>query len=192
MYLPAVHDERTTLRNYLEMQLNAIRDAGFGLDDEQLRRTPLRSTLSLAGLLKHATWCMVGALHGAGRLSDPPLDVTDFYGSFSWPQDRPVQELRGIFETVKQQYLTMIGEVDLDAVMPSPPAPWYGLDGGADVAMRYLVVHHVEEFARHAGHADIVREEIDGAQAISLNAAVEGRPGNAFAQPWTPAAPATA
>lgn len=51
--------------------------------------------------------------------------------------------------------------------------------------MRYMTVHHVEEFARHAGHADMIREEIDGAQAAALNAAVEGRPANDFVTPWT-------
>ena len=42
----------------------------------------------------------------------------------------------------------------------------------------------MEEFARHAGHADIIREEIDGAQAAELLAAVEGRPANDFVTPW--------
>ena len=160
----------------------------MGLDDDQLRSTPLRSQLSLVGLLKHATWCMVGALAGAGALDDPPLDVTDFYGSFTWETARPIEERREIHEDMKVRYLAMIDGLDLDAGMPAPPAPWYGLAGGNDVAMRYLVVHHVEEFARHAGHADIIREEIDGAQAASLNAAIEGREANEFVQPWKPAA----
>jgi hypothetical protein len=187
MYLPAIHDERTTLRNYLEVQLDAIRDAGYGLDDDQLRSTPLRSELSLAGLLKHATWCMAGALAASGRMDDPPLDLADFYGSFSLEHDRTSEQLRTAFEAVKPRYLSMIEETDLDAVMTAPPAPWYGIAGGSQIAMRYLVVHHVEEFARHAGHADIIREEIDGAQAASLNAAVEGREPNDFVKPWEPA-----
>ncbi len=52
---------------------------------------------------------------------------------------------------------------------------------------RFALVHHVEELARHAGHADIIREQIDGATAASLLMAVEGREGNDFVQPWTPA-----
>lgn len=190
MYFPAVHDERTTLRNYLAVQLDAIRDAGFGLTDDELRSTPLRSTLSLAGLLKHATWCMVGALAGAGRLDEPPLDLTDFYGGFVAEPDRPVQELRTLFEDIKTRYLQMIDEADLDEVMQVPPAPWYGLTEHREAALRYLVVHHVEEFARHAGHADIIREQIDGAQAASLNAAVAGREPNEFVTPWKAAVPA--
>ena len=187
MYLPAVDDERTTLRNYLEVQLDAIRDAGYGLNDDQLRSTPLRSELSLAGLLKHATWCMVGALAGAGEMADPPLDLADFYGGFHLEPDRSVEQMRLIFEDVKARYLSMIERCDLDAVLPGPPAPWYGIAGGTDVALRYLVVHHVEELARHAGHADILREQIDGAQAASLSAAIEGREANDFVKPWQPA-----
>ena len=51
---------------------------------------------------------------------------------------------------------------------------------------RFALVHHVEEFARHAGHADIIREQLDGAGAGPLLFASEGLSGNAFVQPWTP------
>lgn len=50
------------------------------------------------------------------------------------------------------------------------------------------LAHHIDEFARHAGHADIIREEIDGAKAMELRFAVEGRAGNAFVKPWGPVA----
>lgn len=71
MYFPAVHDERTTLVNYLEQQLNAVRDASHGLTEEQARSRPLPSELSLAGLLKHVAWCMSGALAGARTRPGP-------------------------------------------------------------------------------------------------------------------------
>jgi hypothetical protein len=45
-------------------------------------------------------------------------------------------------------------------------------------------VHHIEELARHAWHADIIREQLDGANAASLPMVVEGREGNDFVQPW--------
>ena len=49
---------------------------------------------------------------------------------------------------------------------------------------RCLALHAIEEFARHAGHADIVREQLDGAQAGQLALAVEGLEGNDFLRPW--------
>ncbi|MGO4957955.1 mycothiol transferase [Luteococcus sp. Sow4_B9] len=60
------------------------------------------------------------------------------------------------------------------------------LDAARPAKLRYLYVHHVEEFARHAGHADIIREEIDGARAAELWLASEGLPGNDFVTPWEP------
>lgn len=188
MYLPSIDDERTTLRNYLEVQLRAIRDASHGLSDEQARSRPLASDLSLAGLMKHCGFCMVGALAGAGQLDDPPIDGHDFYGSFTLAEDVSVDAMREIFDDLMARYLALTAELDLDDVMQVPPMPWYGMDEPREASMRYLVVHHVEEFARHAGHADLLREQIDGAKAGELNAAIEGRPANDFVTPWTPSA----
>lgn len=186
MYLPSVDDEPTTIRNYLEVQLQAVRDASFGLSEEQARSAPLASTLSLAGLMKHVAWCMVGAMAGAGLLKEPPLDLDDFEGSFTLEPDRSLDQMRELYDDLTTQYLTMIEGLDMGQAMQVPPMPWYGLDEPREAAMRYLALHHVEEFARHAGHADIIREQIDGAQAGELNAAVEGRPANDYVKPWQP------
>lgn len=187
MYFPAVHDERTTLVNYLEQQLNAVRDASHGLTEEQARSRPLPSELSLAGLLKHVAWCMSGALAGAGHEPDPDLDLGDFYGTFALAADESLERMREIYARLCERYLDMVGSADLDATMPMGPFPWYGVTQPSEGALRYLVVHQIEEFARHAGHADLLREAIDGAKAAELNAAVEGRPANDFVTPWAPA-----
>ncbi len=71
--------------------------------------------------------------------------------------------------------------------MTAPPAPWDDIYAPTDSVQRFALMHHIEEFARHAGQADIIREQIDGATAASLLMAVEGRQGNDFVQPWTPA-----
>ena len=52
-------------------------------------------------------------------------------------------------------------------------------------ALRYTHVHLVEEIARHAGHADIIREQIDGATSLELVLADTGREATPFAQPWS-------
>jgi hypothetical protein len=54
--------------------------------------------------------------------------------------------------------------------------------------VRWVLLHLIEETARHAGHADIVRETIDGAQMYPLMAAAEGWPATTWLQPWTPSA----
>ena len=61
-------------------------------------------------------------------------------------------------------------------------------DGAHAGDQRMLALHLIEEFARHAGHADIVREQLDGAQAGQLMMAVNDIPGNDFIQPWSRAA----
>ena len=144
MYFPAVHDERTTLVNYLEQQLNAVRDASHGLTEEQARSRPLPSELSLPGLLKHVAWCMSGALAGAGHEPDPDLDLGDFYGTFALAADESLERMREIYARLCERYLDMVGSADLDATMPMGPFPWYGVTQPSEGALRYLVVHHVE------------------------------------------------
>ena len=66
-----------------------------------------------------------------------------------------------------------------------PPAPWNPVDVDA-WSLRWVLLHLIEETARHAGHADIVREAIDGATAFELLAAVEGWPATDWLKPWAP------
>jgi hypothetical protein len=73
----------------------------------------------------------------------------------------------------------------LDAEVPVPKGvPWYPDDVDA-WSVRWVLLHLVEEIGRHAGHADIVRESIDGATMYELMAAAEGWPATEWLQPWT-------
>ena len=187
MYFPAIHDERTTLRNYLQVQLQAIRDAAHGLTDEQARRQPLASVFSVSGVIKHCSYVLRNRLAAAGVLDAKPSHedfYEDFMASFAPGEDEDLGTLLENHDRLCEQYLKLAEETDLDQVIQVPPAPWYGRNEPADTTMRYLIVHDLEEFARHAGHADIIREQIDGAKAAELNAAVEGRPANEFVTPW--------
>lgn len=85
-------------------------------------------------------------------------------------------------------YLADVRASDPGAATTAAPAPWDGVYAASESVERFALVHHIEEFARHAGHADIIREQLDGAAAAPLLMAAEGRPGNEFVQPW--AAPA--
>lgn len=187
MYFPAIHDERTTLRNYLQVQLQAIRDAAHGLTDEQARQQPLASVFSVAGVIKHCSYVLRNRLAAAGVLDAKPSYedfMASFTASFTPDENEDLTTLLEDYDRLCEQYLGLVEEVDLDQVVQVPPAPWYGRNEPDDATMRYLVVHNLEEFARHAGHADIIREQIDGAKAAELNAAVEGRPANEFVTPW--------
>ncbi len=183
MYLPQIDDERATLCGFLEVQLDAIRAAAYGLDDAQARQSPVRSVLSISGILKHSIFIMKQSLSGAGhREHDQPQDA--FYRSFAPADDESLEQLTETFDTVRSDYMKMCREGDLEAVLPVGPMPWFNMNEPREAKLRYLYVHHVEEFARHAGHADIIREQIDGAKAGELMFAVEGQPGNEFISPW--------
>ena len=91
------------------------------------------------------------------------------------------------YDEVRSVYLADVRSTDPGADMTARPAPWDGIYTPTGSVQRFALAHHVEEFARHAGHADIIRVQIDGATAASLLMAVEGRKGNNFVQPWTPA-----
>jgi hypothetical protein len=64
--------------------------------------------------------------------------------------------------------------------------PWYPTDVGA-WSIRWVLLHLIEETARHAGHADIIREHVDGATAFPLMAADEKWPESPWMKPWKPA-----
>jgi hypothetical protein len=80
-----------------------------------------------------------------------------------------------------------IASVGLDDPVPVPKGvPWFPSDIDA-WSVRWVLLHLIEETGRHAGHADIVRESIDGATSFSPMAAVEGWPATDWLEPWTPA-----
>ena len=69
-----------------------------------------------------------------------------------------------------------------------PPAPWHGILDARPAKVRYRLIHQVEETARHAGHADILREQIDGTMVPAIVLSQEGMAASDFFQPYVPAA----
>ena len=188
MFQPGKYTESEALVGYLEQQLTSLRAAAFGLTEQQARETPCRSRLSIGGLVKHATYVMNGLER---RQADPEAmpdeaGFASFMGSFALGDDETLVAAIEAFDEARTAYLADVRAIDPGADLTVPPAPWDGLYQPTDSLQRFLLLHHVEEFARHAGHADIIREQLDGADAASLLMAVEGREGNAFVQPWTP------
>lgn len=191
MFGPGRYTENETFAGYLEQQLVAIRAAAYGLTEDQARATPCRSRLSIGGLVKHTTYIMRQRLDRARRDPDALPDeagVATFLASFALGDDETFAGTLADFDAAVAAYLVDVRAADPAADLISPPAPWDGVYQATESVERFALMHHVEEFARHAGHADIVREQIDGADAASLLLAVEGREGNEFVQPWTPLA----
>ena len=186
MFIPAKYTESEVLVGYLDQQLTAIRAAAYRLSEQQARETPCRSALSIGGLIKHSTYILTGrerdqASDGAAF---DEAGVALFMGSFALGEGETLAGALEAFDHARTAYLTRVRATDPGADLTVPPAPWDGIYAPTDSVERFALVHHIEEFARHAGHADIVREQLDGADAASLLMAVEGREGNHFIQPW--------
>lgn len=193
MYAPAQDDEITTLTRYLDQQLEAIRAAALGLTEEQARATPCRSALSVGGIIKHATYGMRGALSRVRGEAARPFDAEGFaayMGSFTIAEDETVAGTIEAFDRARAALLEALATADPDADAIEPPAPWDGITDARPIQLRYYLGHQIEEYARHAGHADIIREEIDGISVPALVHTLSGTPANEFFTPYA-AAPGT-
>ncbi len=188
MPTPGIHTEAQEFALFLGDQLAGLRAAAHGLTDEQARATPCRSDLSVGGLLEHAMYVMNGRLRrdceGARSTELTPAGVQEFMASFALAEQHALAEALARFDEMCAAYLASVQAADPDAEVIEPSAPWDGILHSTPTTERFYLMHHVEELARHAGHADIIREQLDGANAASLRAAVEGRPANDFVQPW--------
>jgi hypothetical protein len=189
MYAPAVHDESATLVAYVDQQLEALRAAPYGLTEEQARSTPCRSALSVAGLVKHVTHGMRGALRVLATAEPPPLDETafsEYLASFALDDDETTTGVLADFDDVRPRYLAALADADPGAERLAPATPWNGISEARPIRARYYIAHQVEEMARHAGHADILREQVDGMSVPALVMTRAGVAANPFFQPYQP------
>lgn len=190
MLEPTTHSESAALAAFLREQVVAARTAAHGLTDEEARLTPTRSALSVGGILKHlATSWVTWERRGAQNRGERGWDLTEedyatFYGSFALADEETLEQVVEQYDAATGALLAAVEALDPAAELLEAPAPWFGRTDPTPVTGRVLVLHLIEEFARHAGHADIVREQLDGAQAGQLTMAVEGIEGNDFIQPW--------
>ena len=195
MYHPTVHDEATGLAEYVDTQLEALRASAHGLTEEQARLTPTRSALSIGGVIKHTSYVIAAPDEKEARVEEGGEITEDAYaafmGTFALRADETLAETIATFDRRRVAVVEWIRSSDPNAEQTVPPAPWYGLMDSSQAAMRYSFGHVIEELARHAGHADIIREHIDGATSLELVLADTGRPATPFAEPWSAPQPAT-
>ncbi|MGW6197135.1 DinB family protein [Kribbella sp. NPDC055110] len=153
-----VADERDALTQQLDFHRATLLRKLEGLDDEPLRRPMTASGLSLLGLVKH----LAETEHGwfiriYGGLPEPDLFPTDNDpdADFRLGPDQTADVLVGQYLKTCERARAVVAAGGLDDVVTTP---W-----GAEVNLRAVLVHMIQETARHNGHADIIREAIDGA-----------------------------
>uniref|UniRef100_A0AAU2JUQ3 DinB family protein n=1 Tax=Streptomyces sp. NBC_00049 TaxID=2903617 RepID=A0AAU2JUQ3_9ACTN len=159
-------DERGTLLAFVEAQRTAIRETLIGMDEAQAASRPSASELSLSGVLKHVVEVELGWLRMAQQRPNERQRTRETWGdAFRLIDDESVPSVLALWDEVRKETEEFIATVpSLDDTFPLPPAPWFPENG--KVSIRWMLLHLVEEFARHAGHADIVRETIDGTKAM--------------------------
>ena len=159
--------EVETLLAYLDYHRATLRMKVAGLDREQLGRTLPPSTMTLGGLIKHLTlveenWFSVVL---DGNPYAEPWDAVDWGSDPDWEwrtgsTDCPEALFAAFEETVDRVDATIAAALLRD-----------GLDtfsvkesrhGGGAFSLRWILLHMIEEYARHNGHADLLRESIDG------------------------------
>ena len=161
-------DERGALLAFIEEQRGGIRRSLLGLTEEQAASRPSASELSLSGLLKHVAEVEQGWI---ARAKQEPAavkrDETNWHEIFQLVDGETVGSQLAYWERVAAETEAYIRSVpSLDDTFPLPNDPWFPPD--ASVSMRWLALHLIRETARHAGHADIIRESLDGKTAFEL------------------------
>jgi uncharacterized damage-inducible protein DinB len=151
--------EREVLTRFLDRQRDALVRTLNGVSDAEARRAPTASALSLLGILKHCAlwerrWFQVIV---AGRQFPgewPEVQSEGNVADFRVGDDDTVAAWLAYFREQVGQSRQIVSGLDLDAPRAQPE--------NSDINVRLVLAHMIEKIARHAGHADIIRETIDG------------------------------
>jgi hypothetical protein len=160
---PTGTDERAALLTFLANQRDALMAAVQGLADADAGKTSTASALSPLALLRHANrterrW-VLAALDGRELPGEwPPAD---------WSKEFVLDPEDSVAASIAAYRETASGTEEIVNALPSLDVPCRNEQAAAFNA-RWVLLHLIEETARHAGHADIIRESLDGALAPAL------------------------
>ena len=164
---PLAGDETATLLGFLDYQRATLAWKCSGLDAAGLAATVGPSPVTLGGLLKHMAWSedhwFSHWLHGRDR--QPLWDAVDWAADRDWEwhsaaEDTP-EQLRALWLDAVDRSRSLVAETLADGGLGRKAQhTWPGSEAPS---LRWIVVHMIEEYARHNGHADFLRESVDGA-----------------------------
>jgi uncharacterized damage-inducible protein DinB len=164
---PITADEVTTVLAFLDHERGSVAWKTAGLDAAGLATTTADSTMTLGGLLKHLAyvedvWCS-RRLHG--RPPAPPWDTVDWDADRDWDwhsaADDTPEQLRTMWQDAVARSRALVAEALADGGLDHRAAwvdDWYG----EPPTLRWILLHMIREYARHVGHADLLRESVDG------------------------------
>jgi uncharacterized damage-inducible protein DinB len=163
---PLAADETATLLGFLDYQRATLAWKCSGLDAAGLRATTAASSMTLGGILKHLAYVedlwFSRWLHGQER--QPPWDTVDWNADPDWDwesaaEDTP-EELHALWQGAVDRSRSLVAEALADGGLEQLARRTWP-DGRAP-SLRWILTHMIEEYARHNGHADLLRESVDG------------------------------
>jgi uncharacterized damage-inducible protein DinB len=163
--------ERADLLAALAKNRYFLRYTLRGLTDEQAAQRTTVSELCLGGLIKHVAaterqWIRF-ILEGPSAMGnwEDEGGVDDWMAGFRVLEGETVAGLLEDYEETARRTDELVAQLpDLDIAHPLPEAPWF--ERGARWSARRVLLHVIAETAQHAGHADIIRESLDGAKSM--------------------------
>lgn len=165
-----VTGERADLLATLAKHRHFLQFTTRGLSDEQAAQRTTVSELCLGGLIKHVArterqWARFIVEGPSAMAFDPATMAETWTDMFRMTEGDTLAGLLEQYDQVAAQTDELVRTLpDLDAAQPLPDAPWF--EAGASWSARRVLLHIIAETAQHAGHADILREAIDGAKTM--------------------------
>jgi uncharacterized damage-inducible protein DinB len=163
---PIAADEKATILGFLDYQRATMAWKCRGLNAAGLSVKVAASSMTLGGMLKHLAYVedywFSQRLHGNNRRS--PFDTVDWKADPDWDwhsaADDTPDELFALWQDSVVRSRTLVDQALADGGFERlARQPW---PNGESPSLRWIVVHMIEEYGRHNGHADLIRESIDG------------------------------
>ncbi|MFF6774577.1 DinB family protein [Streptomyces sp. NPDC012637] len=160
---PPSWDERTQLTTFLDYARATAVAKCEGVSAEDARKAPLPHSplMTLCGLISHLRWCehwWLDVVFLGGELQGPLAEATDDDPDpeMRTAVDIPLPRLIAEYEEQSARFRRLVADHGLDAKAKRP------VRDGLEVDLRWILLHLIEETARHNGHLDIIRELLDG------------------------------
>jgi uncharacterized damage-inducible protein DinB len=163
---PSAGDETASLLGFLEFHRATLAWKCAGLDATGLNAKVAASSMTLGGMLKHLalveeSWCSQRLF---GRELQPPWDAVDWDADPDWDwhsaADDPPEQLHALWRDAVVRSRALVEQALADGGLDRLAV--FTDSRGELLSLRWILLHLIEEYARHNGHADLIRESVDG------------------------------
>jgi uncharacterized damage-inducible protein DinB len=169
---PLAGDETATLLGFLDFHRGTLEWKCAGLDDAALRTTVAASSVTLGGMLRHLArvesfWVNDILLGGA---PEEPWGSVDWDADPDWDWEsargEPAARMRAAYDEAVRTADARIARVLADGGLDHLSVVESSRPGGGRFNLRHVLMRLIEEYARHNGHADLIRESLDGSTGV--------------------------